>query len=81
MFSHDIFKDKKYNAKMDELHFINQVIRNLTHLERLYNTKVLKDESELSAFEQSQNYWRDQQFKVNAELNDLRGYGTYEPKT
>ena len=80
MFSHDIFKDKKYNAKMDELHFINQVIRNLTHLERLYNTKVLKDESELSAFEQSQNHWRDQQFKVNGELNDLRGYGTYEPK-
>jgi hypothetical protein len=79
MSSDHLSKEKEYDVKMDELHFINQIIKNLKHLEHLYKSNKLLDEKELFAIENHLASWYYRQEKVGDELNDMKGYGSYVP--
>ena len=65
-------------AKQNELHFVNQIIKNLNHLKHLYKTK-LPDKKQLSHMENYLHSWCYRQEIISEEINDLKGYGTYEP--
>ena len=71
---------KLIEAKQDELHFVDQIIKNLNHLKHLYKTK-LPDEKQLSHMENHLHSWCHRQEVVNEEINDLKGYPHYEPQT
>lgn len=71
---------KYYDTKVDELHFVDQIIRNLNHLKYMYSSKdSLKDEKELTTVEIHLRFWHYKQFEINAELNDMKGYPDYQP--
>ena len=70
---------KLIEAKQDELHFVNQIIKNLNHLKHLYKTK-LPDEKQLSDMENHLHSWFYRQEVVSEEINDLKGYTHYEPQ-
>jgi hypothetical protein len=57
-----------YNAKFDELHFIDQVIRNLHHLEYTYKHGALKDEREAFGIKDSLVSWNYKREKVLKEI-------------
>ena len=67
-------------AKENELHFVNQIIKNLNHLKHLYKTK-LPDEKQLFHIENHLQSWYHRQEVVNEEIDDLKGYPHYEPQT
>ena len=69
---------KLIEAKQDEIHFVNQIIKNLNHLKHLYKTK-LPDEKQLSHIENYLQSWYHKQEVVNEEINDLKGYPHYIP--
>ena len=71
---------KLIEAKQDELHFVDQIIKNLNHLKHLYKTK-LPDEKQLFHTENHLQSWHMRQWDVLDEINELKGYPHYEPQT
>ena len=71
---------KLIKAKQDELHFVDQIIKNLHHLKHLYKTK-LPDEKQLFHVENHLRSWYTRQWDVLDEINELKGYPHYEPQT
>ena len=67
-------------AKQDELHFVDQIIRNLNHLKKEYSSGILKDEKELTTIEIHLRFWHYKQYEVLEEINELKGYPHYESK-
>jgi hypothetical protein len=70
---------KIYNSYLDELHFINQIIRNMKHLERMYSSGLSEDPKELFGIQNGLQQWYHKQEKVMDEINDMKGYGSYDP--
>ena len=70
-----------YNAKLNELTYIDEIIGNLVRLQRLYDSDTLKNSKEFDVVKNALKHWVNKQEEVNAELNELKGYGTYKPKT
>ena len=70
---------KLIEAKEDEIHFVDQIIKNLNHLKHLYKTKLL-DEKQLFHIENHLQSWYTRQWDVTEEINDLKGYPHYEPE-
>lgn len=71
---------KLIEAKLDEMHFVDQIIKNLNHLKHLYKTK-LQDTKQLFHIENHLHSWYYRQGVVNKEINNLKGYPHYEPQT
>ncbi len=71
--------NKHCRLKEDELHFINQIIRNMKHLERMYSSGLSEDPKELINIQNALHLWYYKQEKVMDEINTLMGYGTYDP--
>ena len=71
---------KLIEAKEDEIHFVDQIIKNLNHLKHLYKTK-LPDEKQLFHIENHLQSWYTRQWDVTEEINNLKGYPHYEPQT
>jgi len=67
-----------YKEKLKELEYIDEIIMNLVRLKRLYSSDILKNDEKFNLIETALPYWINNQEKVNAELNDLKGYGTYK---
>ncbi len=78
MAEHDT-STKIYNSYLDELHFINQIIRNMHLLERMYSSGISEDRTELFGVQNALQLWYHKQEKVMDEINDMKGYGTYDP--
>jgi hypothetical protein len=78
MAEHDI-STKIYNSYLDELHFINQIIRNMHLLERMYSSGISEDPKELFGVQNALQQWYHKQEKVMDEINDMQGYGSYDP--
>ena len=72
---------KLIEAKQNELHFVDQIIRNLKHLERLYERGLLKHEVDANVVKHHFKAWCDKQWELTEEINDLKGYPHYEPQT
>ncbi len=70
---------KIYNSYDDELHFINQIIRNMHHLERMYSSGIAQDPKELAGVQNALQQWYHKQEKVMGEINEMKGYGSYDP--
>jgi hypothetical protein len=66
-----------YKEKLKELEYIDEIIMNLVRLQRLYSS----NDKKFNVIETALPYWINNQEKVNGELNDLKGYGTYKQKT
>ena len=66
-------------AKQNELHFVDQIIRNLKHLERLYEKGPLKHEVDANVIKHHFKSWCNRQWELTEEINELKGYGTYQP--
>jgi hypothetical protein len=60
-----------YNAMFDELHFIDQVIRNMHHLEHMYNHGPLVDDTEASDIEKELANWNCRREKVLKEITEM----------
>jgi hypothetical protein len=65
--------------KLNELHFIDEIIRNMKHLERMYSSGLSEDPKELISIKNALHLWYHKQEKVIYEINILKGYGTYDP--
>jgi hypothetical protein len=60
-----------YNRKFDELHFLDQVIRNLHHLEYTYKHGALKDDREAFGIENELTNWNYRREKVLKEITEM----------
>lgn len=72
----------RLDLKLEQIHFIDSCIINLKHLERY--TQKLKDPDEQQLQEDITNALSRlyiQQWKITKQINDLKGYPRYEPKT
>ncbi len=78
MAEHDT-STKIYNSYLDELHFINQIIRNMHLLERMYSSGLSKDPKELAGVQNALQLWYHKQEKVMDEIDEMKGYGSYDP--
>jgi hypothetical protein len=65
--------------KLNELHFIDGIIRNMKYLERMYSSGLSEDSKELISIQNALHLWYCKQEKVMDEINTLMGYGTYDP--
>lgn len=66
--------DPYYKEKLTELEHIDKIIENLVRLQRLYKS----DDKQFDVIKTTLPYWLNEQERVNGELNDLKGYGTYK---
>jgi len=66
-----------YKEKLKELEHIDKIIMKFVRLQRLYRS----NDKQFEVIEATLPYWLNEQERVNGELNDLKGYGTYKQKT
>jgi hypothetical protein len=72
----------RLDLKFEQIHFIDSCIVNLKHLERY--TQKFEDPGEQELLEdilKTLTWLYSQQERVTDEINDLKGYPHYEPKT
>ena len=62
--------DKLIELKTDELHFIEQVIRNMKHLEYMYMQGALRNDKELFGVQNAIAKWLYKAEKVEKFLNE-----------
>ena len=62
--------DKLIELKTDELHFMEQVIRNMKHLEHMYMQGILRDDKELFDIQNAIANWFYRASKVEKFLNE-----------
>lgn len=62
--------DKLIELKTDELHFMEQVIRNMKHLEYMYMQGALRNEKELFGIQNAIANWLYRAEKVEKFLNE-----------
>lgn len=78
--------DKKITTSMlveikeEELHFVNQIIKNLNYLGRLYKLGPLEHKIDANVIDHHLKAWCDRQWELTEEINDLKGYPHYEPE-
>ena len=65
-----IKNNKLIEAKLDELHFIDQVVRNLKHLEYMYMQGILRNDKELFGIQNSIEDWLFRASRVENFPND-----------
>lgn len=61
---------KLIEAKKDEHHFMEQVIRNMKHLEYMYMQGILRNDKELFSVQNSIKDWLYRSSKVEKYLNE-----------
>lgn len=62
--------NKLIEAKKDELHYMDQVVKNLKYLEHLYLQGTLKNDKELFATQNAIEIWLFKSSRVEKFLND-----------
>lgn len=59
------------NAKNDELHYLNQVIKNLKHLEHIYLAGKLEDEKKAFGIKNGLEHFYYERGKIQTEIDEL----------
>ena len=60
------------NAKKDELHYLNQVIKNLKHLEHIYLAGELEDERKAFGIKNGLEHFYHERGKIQTEIEKLQ---------
>jgi hypothetical protein len=62
-------KEKYYQTKQEELHYISQILKYLKHLEYLYKNSSIKDSQKLDRIKKSINNTNDERGKILREID------------